>query len=105
MQLVIASCLILITIALWCGVVAVIVAALQVRRAAQAVEVKVYEVGDQIDRLRDAASAAGNLAGMLRSPWIKGLGLALGAVTTYYSVRSRRHAATAEAACGTNGRD
>ncbi|MBI4349675.1 MAG: hypothetical protein HY553_22760 [Elusimicrobia bacterium] len=89
MDLLIGCCLILITIALWGGMVALILAAVQVRRTAQAVEVKVYEVGDHVDRLRDVAAAAGNFAGILRSPWMKGLGLALGAATTYYTVRTR----------------
>ena len=105
MELVTACCLILITIALWGGAIFVILAAVQVRRTAQALEVKVYEVGDDLDRLRDVASAAGNLAGIFRSPWVKGLGLALGAATTYYTLRSRPQAATAEAACGKDGRD
>ena len=95
MELLIGCCLILITIALWGGMISLILAALQVRRTAQAVEVKVYEVGDHIDRLRDATAAAGNFAEMLRSPWLKGLGLALGAATTYYTVRTRSKAGAA----------
>lgn len=89
MELLIGCSLILITIALWGGMIALILAAVQVRRAAQAVEVKVYEVGDHLDRLHDVTAAAGSFAGMLRSPWLKGLGLALGAATTYYTVRTR----------------
>lgn len=89
MELIIGCCLILITIALWGGMIALILAAIQVRRTAQAVEVKVYEVGDHLDRVRDLTASFGSIAGILRSPWMKGLGLALGAATTYYTVRSR----------------
>ena len=82
MELVIGCSLILITIALWGGMIALILAAVQVRRTAQALEVKVYEVGDHLDKFRDVSAAAGNIAGILSSPWMKGLGLALGAATT-----------------------
>lgn len=100
MDLLIGCCLLLITIALWGGMIALILAAIQVRRAAMAVEVKVYEVGDQFDRLRDVTAAAGSFAGLLRSPWLKGLGLALGAATTYYTVRSRTRQASGAQANG-----
>ena len=104
MEIVVASCLILITMALWAGMIALILAALQVRRAAQAVEAKVYQVGEQIDRLRDVVSAVGSFADMFRSPWVKGLGLALGAATTYFGIRSRRAAACDAEAAGLAGR-
>ncbi|MBI4422457.1 MAG: hypothetical protein HY554_01950 [Elusimicrobia bacterium] len=90
MQVTIAACLILITACMLVLTVGLALAAYQVWRTAQAVEVKIYEAGEQLDRLRDVTSAAGQLAHMFRSPWVRGLGLALGAATTYYTVRSRR---------------
>ncbi len=82
-------CLVLITLALWIGLIILIVAGLQLRRTAQAVEARVYEIGDHLHGLRRAASAASQLSSLMRSRWIRGLGLALGAATTFYSTRSR----------------
>ena len=88
-QTFIAVCLGVLTLAHVTGAVVLVAALLQVRRAAQAVEVAAYKAQDQVERIGEATSRVSSLAGTLGSGWVKAGTAALGMVLAVWSARRR----------------
>lgn len=86
----IAVCLGLLTVAHVTAAVVLIVALLQVRRAAEAAEVVAYQAQDQVARIGEATRKVEGLAGALGSGWVKvGTGV-LGVLFALWSARRSR---------------
>ena len=83
----IAVCLGLLTVAHIAGAVFLIVTLLQVRRAADAIEVAAYQAQDQVARVGEATRKVTGMADMLGSGWMKAGTAALGVIFAPWSAR------------------
>lgn len=88
----ITVCLVLLTIAHVAAAVVAITVLLQVRRAAEAVEVVAYQAQDQVSRIGEATRRVEGLAGTLGSGWFKAGTAILGMALALWTAR-RRHEA------------
>ena len=88
-QTFIAVCLGILTLAHVAAAVVLVIALMQVRRAAEAVEVAAYQAQDQVARVGEATSRVSSLAGTLGSGWMKAATAALGMLLAVWSARRR----------------
>ena len=88
-QTFIAVCLGVLTVAHVAAAVVLVVALLQVKRAAEAVEVAAYQAQDQVARIGEATNRVSSLAGTLGSGWVKAGTAALGMILAVWSARRR----------------
>lgn len=89
MLTIITICLVLLTLAHVTAAVILVQALLQVRRAAQAVEVTAYQAQDQVSRIGEAARRVEGLAGVLGSGWVKAGTALLGMALALWTARRR----------------
>lgn len=89
---IIAVCLVLLTIAHVAAAVVAVVVLLQVRRAADAVEVVAYQAQDQVSRIGEATRKVEGLAGTLGSGWVKAGTAILGMALAIWTARRRSDA-------------
>lgn len=87
----IAVCLGLLTAAHVVGAVFLVIALLQVRRAAEAVEVVAYQAQDQVARLGELTRKVEGVAGTLGSGWMKVGTAALGMAAAVWGARRSRN--------------
>jgi hypothetical protein len=92
MDTIIAVCLVLLTIAHVSAAVVAVVVLLQVRRAAEAVEVVAYQAQDQVSRIGEATRKVEGIAGALGSGWVKAGTAILGMALALWTARRRQDA-------------
>lgn len=80
----------LLTAAHLAAAVFLILAALQLRRTAEAVEVVAYQAQDQVARFGEAARKVEGLTGLLGSGWMKAATAALGVAAALWSAKRSR---------------
>src|SRR5687767_6072692 len=83
----IATCLGILTAVHLAALIFWIVVAVQMRRAAQAVEVLAYRTNDQVERLGEATHRVGDFAGVFRAGWLRALTVAFGVAATVWGRR------------------
>lgn len=88
----IAICLVVLTLTHLAGLVLVIVALVQMKRSAEAVEVLAYQAQDQISKFGDTADRVRDFAGAMSSVWLKVLGAALTALGYAWTQRRGKKA-------------
>lgn len=88
----IAVCLALLTVAHVAAAVIAVMTLLQVRRAAEAVEVVAYQAQDQVARIGEATRKVEGLAGTLGSGWMKAGTAILGMALAVWTARRRTEA-------------
>lgn len=88
----IAVCLALLTVAHVAAAVIAVMTLLQVRRAAEAVEVVAYQAQDQVARIGEATRKVEGLAGTLGSGWVKAGTAILGMALAVWTARRRTEA-------------
>ena len=81
------TCLGLITLALWIGLVIFVVAFLELRRTLQALEALAYQLMESAERLRSASSKIEDFTQHVRSGWMRAFEVAVGAVQTLWPQR------------------
>ena len=82
-----AVCAGILTLTHLIGVVILIVTLIQVRRAAESVEVLAYRAQDQVSKVEDATDKLRTFAGTLRVGWVQTLAAALGVAGSVWSRR------------------
>lgn len=92
MLTIIAVCLALLTVAHVAAAIVAVVVLLQVRRAAEAVEVVAYQAQDQVSRIGEATRKVEGIAGTLGSGWVKAGTAILGMVLAIWTARRRQDA-------------
>ncbi|MDE2293172.1 MAG: hypothetical protein KGL53_13910 [Elusimicrobia bacterium] len=85
----IAVCLAVLTLAHLAAAVFIVIAVVDLRRAARAVEVAAYEAQEQVGRIGDATRRVGGIAEMLSSGWVKAGTALLGAALALWTARRR----------------
>lgn len=85
----------LIALGVWVGVGFLIYALLQVRRAAAAVEVLAYDLGDSVSNVRRATEGLVRVSDFVRSGWMRAFESAFGAAASLWTGRRARTGAAA----------
>ena len=83
------ACVALITLGIWVGIGFHIYTLIQVRRAALAVEMLSYELGDGLERMQDASGKLFDFATNVRSGWMRAFEVMMGAAAALWTERRR----------------
>lgn len=82
-------CLALMTLGVWIGLAFLIFTLLQLRHAAQAVEVVIYQLDDNLAQIREASHKLGDFASAVRSKWMRLLEAGIGAAAALWPERKQ----------------